>query len=348
MGTNMGMSMGMGMLDISNLHIVDLALLCHPIAALLAGVWKTDSYTRTSRRRRGLTISFVALLAFRIYTSTTTTTTTTTTTSTPALSDLPHCQTHDAPNPIAHLYPTNATGTLNGTISILPIPLRLARALIPAHYRILTHAWSALLPQLPAATYPLVLQALHDHGVQAHGHTIPDFSRAGLEFPFVDLLGDGSSFKWTPALLMSEGHVVALQGAAAYGIETLPAAFEPQCDAYVRVPGREGATAFRAWGAGGEVVETLFERDGGDDLLGFFGNVTNQPAFGDGASCSNMIRLFNTSVTTGIERVRGRVRVKVPPLGERVWEGVEGIRLDSAFIENNYVPCEELRGYGES
>ncbi|KAF1359266.1 hypothetical protein EJ07DRAFT_121061, partial [Lizonia empirigonia] len=76
------------------------------------------------------------------------------------------------------------------TISILPIPLSLARALIPAQYGIPTHAWAPLLPQLPANTYPLLLQALHDHAVQAHAHAIPDFSRTGLEFPFVDLLGD--------------------------------------------------------------------------------------------------------------------------------------------------------------
>ena len=83
--------------------------------------------------------------------------------------------------------------------------------------------------------------------------------------------------------------------------------------------------------------------------LRFFKNVTNQPTFADGKTCDNMIRLFNTSVTTSIETVRGSVRATIPPFKkEKVWEGVEGIRLDSAFIENNYLPCEGFKGYGGS
>ena len=37
-----------------------------------------------------------------------------------------------APNPIANLYPFNVTGTMNSTITVLPIPLTLARSLVPA------------------------------------------------------------------------------------------------------------------------------------------------------------------------------------------------------------------------
>tara|TARA_R110002003_G_scaffold62_5_gene5601 strand:- start:532 stop:957 length:426 start_codon:yes stop_codon:yes gene_type:complete len=86
------------------------------------------------------------------------------------------CQTHDQANPIASLYPNNATGTLNGTIAVIPISLKLARELIPPQYRILEHAYRHLLPDFPEGMYPAVLQALHDHEVQAFGYLIPDFS----------------------------------------------------------------------------------------------------------------------------------------------------------------------------
>jgi hypothetical protein len=35
------------------------------------------------------------------------------------------------PNPIGSLYPLNVTGTTNGTIALLPIPLELACTIIP-------------------------------------------------------------------------------------------------------------------------------------------------------------------------------------------------------------------------
>ncbi|KZM27443.1 uncharacterized protein EKO05_0010688 [Ascochyta rabiei] len=319
-----------------NLSFLDLALLCHPILALVP-----TKPTQKASRRHYLAFSFVALLALRYYAST------------PPLStplDAELCQTHDAPNPIAHLYPGNATGTLNGTITVLPIPLALARKLIPAQYTIRTTAYQHLLPAFPRDMYPAILQALHDHEVQAFGYKIPDFSRTGIEFPFLDLFADGTSYKWAPSLLMTAHHDTALKGALDYGTAVFPAQFDPPCDAYRRAP--HGRTSFAASAVDGKAaVSTLFAPTTAPPLypLNFFKNVTNQPTFADGKTCDNMIRLFNTSVTTGIESVRGRVRAKIAPFGEeRVWEGVEGVRLDSAFIENNYLPCEGFRGYGGS
>lgn len=84
--------------------------------------------------------------------------------------------------------------------------------------------------------------------------------------------------------------------------------------------------------------------------MSFFKNITNQPIFADGKTCDNMIRLFNTSVSVApnrIESVQGTVRVKMFPLeSEEEWMGVYGLRMDTAFIENNYLPCESFRGYG--
>ncbi|KAJ4336357.1 hypothetical protein N0V87_005508 [Didymella glomerata] len=262
------------------------------------------------------------------------------------------CQTHDLPNPIAHLYPGNATGTLNGTISVLPIPLSLARSLIPSQYTILTSAYLSLLPSFPADMYPAILQAVHDHEVQAFGYKIPDFTRTGIEFPFVDMFNDGTSFKWNPALLMTAGHEIALKGAGDYGIDVFPAQFDPSCDAY-RAGSKHSETVFAAASENGKAsVETVFEASHSAEWtfpLEFFKNVTNQPIFADGKTCDNMIRLFNTTVTTSIETVVGTVRARIPPFREeKIWEGVEGIRLDSAFIENNYLSCESFRGYGAS
>lgn len=333
------------LLNMSNFSFLDMALLCHPILALLPNL-SSKTQPKASRRQY-LAFSFLALLAFRYYTLSTTPPPTV---STPHTTDL--CQTHDLPNPIAHLYPSNATGTLNGTIAVLPIPLRLARSLIPAQYTILTRAYTHLLPNFPADMYPAILQAVHDHEVQAFGYLIPDFTRAGIEFPFLDMFADGTSYKWAPSLLMTAGHSIALKGARDYGTNAFPASFDPACDAYRSVPDQPvGTTKFEARDVHGEAhVSTLFEKsEGWTYPLQFFMNVTNQPTFADGKTCDNMIRLFNTSVTREIETVRGSVKARIPPLREeRVWDGVEGIRFDSAFIENNYLPCENFKGYGEA
>ncbi|KAJ4331574.1 hypothetical protein N0V95_009854, partial [Ascochyta clinopodiicola] len=257
------------MLDLSYL---DLALLCHPILALLPS-FQTKSTPKTSRRQY-LVLSFIALLALRYYTPTP---------PLPTQLDISQCQTHDAPNPIAHLYPGNATGTLNGTISVLPIPLSLARQLIPSKYTILTTAYQHLLPSFPADMYPAILQAVHDHEVQAFGYKIPDFSRTGIEFPFLDLLGDGTSFKWAPSMLMSAGHDIALKGAMDYGTNVFPAHFDPPCDAYRRAA--DGSTLFTASADDGRAaISTLFAPAAAPPLypLSFFANITNQPTFADG------------------------------------------------------------------
>ncbi|PVI02852.1 hypothetical protein DM02DRAFT_521934 [Periconia macrospinosa] len=272
----------------------------------------------------------------------------------PSIYALDVCTSVDQPNPIAALYPNNATGTLNGTIGVLPIPLTLARKLIPSQYGILEHAYRELLPSFPVGMYPAIVQAMHDHEVQAFGYKIEDFSRTGIEFPFVDLLGDGySSFKWAPSMLMTAGHEIALKGAQDYGTNTFPASFEPGCDAYRAVPSSKepGTTYFSASSVEGrESLSTLFSSTEEEMYpLSFFKNFTNQPTFADGKTCDNMIRLFNTTVSSaekGIERVKGTVRANIHPFKkEHEWSNVYGLRLDTAFIENNYLSCESFRGY---
>jgi hypothetical protein len=88
------------------------------------------------------------------------------------------CASHDHHNTLAELFPNNATGVLNATLAIIPIPLETARRLIPPQYGILERAYRALLPDFPEGMYPVMVQAAHDHDVQfrAYGITIDDFS----------------------------------------------------------------------------------------------------------------------------------------------------------------------------
>lgn len=88
------------------------------------------------------------------------------------------CVSRDSPNPIAALYPNYATGNLNGTTLIIPIPLKTAREVIPQGYRILDAAYRALLPSFPQDKYPMMATAAHDHDLQfaALHLNLPDFS----------------------------------------------------------------------------------------------------------------------------------------------------------------------------
>jgi hypothetical protein len=152
---------------------------------------------------------------------------------------------------------------------------------------------------------------------------------------------------------MTSDHEIALKGAGDYGTNIFPATFEPACDAYKAVPNAKTprTTYFRASSVGGdESLSTLFSPTKVEAFpLAFFKNATNQPTFADGKTCDNMIRLFDTSLSTTpnrIERIVGTVRANIHPFGrEQEWREVHGLRLDSAFIENNYLDCEIFRGY---
>lgn len=148
---------------------LDLALLCHPVLALLT-IQRSKMRVTESKPQywQYFLVSFISILALRYASKSHA--------SNPDQLVLDICHTQDQPNPIASSYPMNATGTLNGTIAILPIPLTLARKLIPSQHRILEHAYRHLLPDFAKDMYPAFVQALHDHEVQAFGYHIPDFS----------------------------------------------------------------------------------------------------------------------------------------------------------------------------
>ncbi|KAH6626487.1 hypothetical protein B0J18DRAFT_365003 [Chaetomium sp. MPI-SDFR-AT-0129] len=266
------------------------------------------------------------------------------------------CHTHDPPNPLAASFPNNSTGVLNATLAIIPIPLETARRLIPSQYKILEHAYRAVIPDFPKGMYPVLLQAAHDHDVQfrAYNITIDDFSRAGFEFGFLDLLGDGySSFRWAPAQLITSTNNIAVEGSRAYGTVVSPAEYEPMCDAYQQLP--NGNTYFKATSLDSrDFIELEFARTPHSSRhrypLELYRNITNQPTFANASSCDNMIRFFNTSMSTGEHApvaVRGKATGRAFPFNETThkWADVHGIQVATPFIENNYLDCQTMKGY---
>jgi hypothetical protein len=81
-----------------------------------------------------------------------------------------------SPNPIGTTYPGNVTGTINGTIAVVPIPYEEARSVIPSQYGILKHQYESILPGFPVGKYPLIIRAILDHDVGEDGvNLVPDF-----------------------------------------------------------------------------------------------------------------------------------------------------------------------------
>ena len=86
------------------------------------------------------------------------------------------CTGHSQPNPITKQYPDDVTGTLNGTIAIIPIDYSLARSIVPSKYPILKDAYQSLFPSLPKDKYPMFVQAVLDHDIRSGSLTLSDFS----------------------------------------------------------------------------------------------------------------------------------------------------------------------------
>ncbi|KAI2623073.1 hypothetical protein GGR54DRAFT_35555 [Hypoxylon sp. NC1633] len=257
------------------------------------------------------------------------------------------CVSHDSPNQHAQEYPNYVSGNLNGTTLIVPISLQTARELIPAEYVIIEKAYRALLPSFPHGMYPMMAQIVHDHDIQvaAYNLSLPDFSRASLEFPFLDILGDGhTSFRWAGTSMISSDNPGAISGAESYGMTVHPASFNPACDAYKALPGG-GATYAQGVSTNGTrgrfvIIEARPAQQPHGAVphpLDFLKNITNQPVFADPRTCDYYQRLFNTSLTTGATApvpVVGSVSANLEPLpGVRSWDGVYGWRVATPFLE---------------
>ncbi|KAK2048597.1 hypothetical protein LZ31DRAFT_591563 [Colletotrichum somersetense] len=260
----------------------------------------------------------------------------------------PTCSTVDQPNPIFSQYPNNATGVLNVTMAIIPIPMTTARQIVPQQYAILESAFRALMPDFPTGMYPVIVQAGHDHDIKFQDFSIADFSRAGFEFPFLDILGDGaSSFRWAPAQLISATNPTAISGSEAYGTDVHAATFTPECDAYAALP--EGGNSFNASAGATYMSLEMKSSCSSPYTLGMFDAIINQPIFANGTQCDQQIRFFNTTLTQGAYApvpVRGTVKSNLGPFQtDAAFADVAGFQVATAFIENNYLPCNMFRGY---
>ncbi|KAI1078625.1 hypothetical protein F5B20DRAFT_581980 [Whalleya microplaca] len=256
------------------------------------------------------------------------------------------CSSHDRPNEHAQQYPELISGNLNGTTLIIPISLVTARGIIPKEYGIVEHAYRELLPSFPQGMYPMMAQIVHDHDIQlpAYNASLPDFSRASFEFPFIDIFGDGrTSFRWAGTSMISAHNKDAIQGAESYyGIHVHPAAFDPPCNAYKSQP--DGSTYVHSEAANPEgkrskfmTLETTSSPEEVPYPLDFLQNITNQPVFANMQACDYYRRLFNTSLTTGENApvpVKGNVVADLEPFGTaQSWNGVYGWRLTTPFLE---------------
>ncbi|KAI0123275.1 hypothetical protein BJ170DRAFT_599242 [Xylariales sp. AK1849] len=255
------------------------------------------------------------------------------------------CGSLDRPNPIAQQYPDLVTGNLNGTTLIIPISLATARDLIPQEYGILEEAYRSILPSFPQGMYPMMVSAKHDHDLQlaAYNLSIPDFSRAAYEFPFLDITGDGyTSYRLQKTVLMTASNTAAITGSEAMGIKAYPAEFDPPCDAYKLGPG--GETCFNAG--------TAPQPDQQSKFMGFvtvpspqtvpypfefIQNITNQVTFANTTYCDHYELHFNTSLSAAPYApvpVVGTVSANLEPFTEpTTWNEVYGWQYAAAFTE---------------
>lgn len=76
--------------------------------------------------------------------------------------------------------------------------------------------------------------------------------------------------------------------------------------------------------------------------------MTNQPVFSNGQKCDQQITLYNSSVSTGKNAavgIKGDIFVAAPYLPkDSYFDAVYGLKVDIAFIENNLLDCQTLKG----
>ncbi|KAJ2901937.1 hypothetical protein MKZ38_001238 [Zalerion maritima] len=275
--------------------------------------------------------------------------------------DLSCTSKYDAPNPIANEYPNSATGVLNGTLAIIPVDMERVKMALPAGVNILEDLLRADMPNFPEGMFPVLLQAAHDHDVQfaAYNIGIPDFSRIGLEFPYLDARGDGTPFKWAPRQLISGHNEMAVKGSRDYGTIVFESLFEPRFEAYSQ--DRSGAITMSAVSNDNgtrHLMETVFRRqpeveigaEGNDGGMPFgldaIKSITSQITFAslDGA-CDRFTRLWNTSIDSTPVAIRGKVVIEggVSPLddsaGRMSFSNIWGVQVATAFTEDNYLDC---------
>lgn len=161
-------------------------------------------------------------------------------------------------------------------------------------------------------------------------------------------------------MFLTSTNDLGINASREYGGEVYPATFEPSCDAYAPAPKiqdegyPEGSTYFHASAVDASLRAIFSPMQTQAPLPAlFFRKVVNQPVFGDGKFCNAQLRMFNTSLSTGIhvpKAVSASIRVTMPvftqaPGGEMYWDNAVGMQVDTPFIEQHLVSCEGFRGY---
>ncbi|KAI4177898.1 MAG: hypothetical protein LQ346_007599 [Caloplaca aetnensis] len=269
-------------------------------------------------------------------------------------------------NPIATDYPSNITGTINATSSIVLVSLPYARSLLPSRFAnsILTQAYTRF--NIHPSAYPLVLETATDHDIRFNNiNAVRDFSSIRFTFPFLDLLGDGySCFRYNGYIYLPPDNNLIIDGTEAYGQTVLPAFFDPP-DAPYKSTKNNKLISFAVY-ANSSTSSSRHHRPSSNRPIAaalfrdtpsispvpfsFFKNITNQPLFGNNTNvCDNQIAFWNTTTSTGAYAPQGIVGEATlgPPLVPRrtTFRGIRGIRAERTFLENNYLPCASLKGY---
>lgn len=158
------------------------------------------------------------------------------------------CQPQSQPNPIAAQYPQLTTGTINGTVAIIPVPLSFARSVVPAKYPLLTAQLKSLLPWFPDDRFPMMLETELDYDVRNSGISVPYFMRTGFSFPFVDRLNDGyTAMAYGNEEMTTVSNIAAQLGTALYGNNVIPAIYDPPCDPYKCADAQCKSKSFKAY-----------------------------------------------------------------------------------------------------
>ncbi|KAK5165175.1 uncharacterized protein LTR77_009273 [Saxophila tyrrhenica] len=286
-----------------------------------------------------------------------------------------HCDPADAvqPNPIGKMnkyknYKT--TGTVNGTVAILPIKLTAARGIIPAQYPILEEQYRAWLPSLAADEYPALLQMEQNHDLYHNGVAAgpsADFNRASISFPFVDRLNDGySSFLYNQAVIISSAATDTIAQFQTYGGIVAPG-FTASCNAYeyengtanLALPPAQRGIDQAAWAntntdLSNPSIAYRFDPTASSPYsTDFWRNVTNQPLFSSASNgkCDAVTRLPATKVSKGAfagVHLEGEVAILkafYPVKGKTVWSDVFGYKVDQAYFEKPQAKCATLKGF---
>ncbi|CAG8980920.1 hypothetical protein HYALB_00003779 [Hymenoscyphus albidus] len=188
-------------------------------------------------------------------------------------------------------------------------------------------------------------------------HSLIQYQSVHISYPFVDIFGDGySSFQYQEYILLTSTSTIGLAGTAAYGTIPVPAVFNPDLQAYKYVHSHSHDIIVEAFAVNTtfptRIAKTRFSplEEEGRWPLAFYKNATNQPAFTNPAiGCDNQILFYNTTLSTGTNEpvhIKGDIGIAAPYfLGGAKFKNVYGIKVDVAFIENNMVPCQDLKGY---